>query len=57
LLGRDVGEDLAGFANFIHEHLVSFTVEDWGAIRARVDFYAEYNVETALPKTDTSGVS
>lgn len=57
LLGRDVGEDLAGFANFIHEHLVSFTVEDWDAIRARVDFYAEYNVETALPKTDTSGVS
>ena len=41
----------------VFEHLVSFTVEDWDAIRARVDFYAEYNVETALPKTDTSGVS
>lgn len=55
LLGRAVGEDLTNFANLVHEHLVSFTVEDWDAIRARVDFYANYNVEMALPKTDTSG--
>lgn len=55
LLGSRVGEDLADFANSIHEHLVSFTVEDWDAIRARADFYANFNAETALPKTDTSG--
>jgi hypothetical protein len=55
LLSRRVGEDLTDFANLVHKHLVSFTVEDWDAIRARADFYAEYNAETALPKTDTSG--
>ncbi|KQB15294.1 hypothetical protein H9N28_03380 [Rhodobacter capsulatus] len=57
LLGRDVSEDLADFANFVHEHLVSFSVEDWDAIRARAGWYAEFNVETALPDTDKAGDS
>ena len=52
LVGTGVEEQ---WAISIFEHLVSFSVEDWDAIRARVDFYVEFNVETALPKTDLSG--
>ncbi len=55
LLGGRVGEDLADFANFVHEHLVSFTVEDWDAIRARADFYVELNASMALTDSGISG--
>jgi hypothetical protein len=55
LLGGRVGEDLTHFANLVHEHLISFTVEDWDAIRARVDFYDELNASTAMPDTGISG--
>lgn len=52
LIQSRFGERLA---NLIHNHLASFSVEDWDAIRARVDFYRELNVIMRLPDTDNSG--
>lgn len=52
LIQSRFGERLA---NLIHDHLAGFSVEDWDAIRARVDFYREINVATRLPDTGKSG--
>ena len=52
LIQSRFGERLA---NLIHDHLASFSVEDWDAIRARVDFYRELNVIMRLPDTGKSG--
>jgi hypothetical protein len=57
LLGPGAGDDLTHFANLVHEHLVSFSVEDWDAIRARVDWYGELNVAMCLPDTGNEGVT
>lgn len=52
LLGRGVGEEAA---NLVHDHLLSFSVGDWDAIRARVGWYAELNVAMRLPDTGDQG--
>lgn len=44
-------------ANLVHDHLVSFSVGDWDAIRARVGWYVELNVAMRLPDTGIEGDS
>lgn len=44
-------------ADFVDQHLGMFSVEDWDAIRARVDWYVEFNAMMRLPDTGNEGDS
>jgi hypothetical protein len=54
LIAAGMGEEAA---DFVEQHVQSFSVEDWDAIRARVDWYAELNVAMRLPDTGNEGTT
>lgn len=54
LITFGMGEDLA---DTVHDHLIKVSVEDWGQVRARVDFYRDDNARIASFDTDKAGGS
>lgn len=54
LVAAGLGEEVA---DFVDQHLRAFSVEDWDAICARVDFYAELNAAMRMPDTENEGVT
>jgi hypothetical protein len=54
LVAAGMGEEAA---DFVDQHLRAFSVEDWDAIRARVDWYVELSVAMCLPDTGNEGTT
>jgi len=52
LVAAGMGEQAA---DFVHDHLVSFSVEDWAQVRDRVGFYAELNARMRGAETTDEG--